>query len=133
MEGDRKPRPFLRSRSNEIHPAISPGGQWLAYASDESGRYEVMLRPYPGPGGMTQISTDGGMEPLWSHDGREIYYRQGTKLMSVSFEERGSAPEVGRPTLLLEGKFKTAFRYGRMYDLAPDGQRFLMVKKKLRQ
>ncbi|NIM98272.1 MAG: hypothetical protein GTO24_09400, partial [candidate division Zixibacteria bacterium] len=66
LDGDRKPEPFLHSRYNEMHPIFSPDGRWIAYATDESGREEVYVRPYPGPGNILTISTDGGMEPVWA-------------------------------------------------------------------
>jgi serine/threonine-protein kinase len=131
LEGDRQPRPFLQTTNNEIHPTLSPDGRWLAYASNESGRLEVYVQPYPGPGAVTPISTDGGLEPIWSPDGREIYYRPpgGDQVMSVSFSPTEPSPSVGKPRLLFEGRFAGGFSYGRKYDLAPDGKRFLMIQE----
>src|SRR4029077_12600233 len=71
---DRRAQPFLQTRFNEISPRFSPDGSWLAYASDESGRYEIYVQPFPGPGGKWQISTEGGREPVWARDG-ELFYR----------------------------------------------------------
>src|SRR5262249_46977553 len=65
FQGDRKPRPFLQTPANESGPIFSPDGRWLAYLSDESGRQEIYVRPFPGPGGKMQISTEGGTEPMW--------------------------------------------------------------------
>ena len=67
---DRKVEPFLHTRFNETLARFSPDGHWLAYMSDESGRYEIYVQPYPGPGGKFQISTEGGADPLWNHNGR---------------------------------------------------------------
>ena len=73
--GDRKAQPFLRTPFNEGAPHFSPNGRWLAYASNDSGRYEIYVQPYPGPGGKWQISTEGGNEPVWNPNGRELFYR----------------------------------------------------------
>jgi serine/threonine protein kinase/Tol biopolymer transport system component len=128
---ERRPRPFLQSKHNEIHPALSPDGRWMAYASNESGRYEVNVRSYPGPGVVTQVSADGGFEPIWSPDGREIYYRtqEGKRVMAVEFTPDAPTPRLGKPRLLFEGRFAGLETYGRRYDLAPDGERFLMLQE----
>ncbi len=72
-------QPFLQAAFNENAPRFSPDGHWLAYASDETGHFEVYVQPYPGPGGKLQISADGGMEPMWNPNGRELFYRSGRK------------------------------------------------------
>jgi Tol biopolymer transport system component len=127
--GDNKPTPFLRTPFSEGAPAFSPDGHWLAYVSNESGRPEVYVQPYPGPGGKYPISTDGGTEPLWNHNGRELFFRNGNKMMAVDVT---TAPDfsVGRPRLLFEGEYwanETPTQRS-AYDVSPDGQRFLMVK-----
>ncbi|MGD9345423.1 MAG: hypothetical protein PVH84_06140, partial [Candidatus Aminicenantes bacterium] len=128
IDGDRKPEPFLNSRFNEIQPLFSPDGRWIAYVTDESGRDEVYVRPYPGPGDLIPISTDGGMEPVWNPDGKVLYYRDasGDKMMAVSFI---AEPElrVSKPRLLFEGKYTGGAPWGRNYDIAPDGTRFIMI------
>jgi Tol biopolymer transport system component len=128
IDGDRKPEPFLNSRFNEIQPMFSPDGRWMAYVTDESGRDEVYVRPYPGPGDLIPISIDGGVEPVWSPDGKVLYYRDfsGGKMMAVSFV---TEPElrVGKPRLLFEGKYFRGAPWGRNYDIAPDGTRFIMI------
>ena len=125
LEGDRKPRPFARTQFNEWSPAFSPDGHWLAYESDESGRYEVYVQPYPGPGGKWQISNDGGSRPIWSTDGRELFYRNDNKLMAVPIETKPSfAP--GTPHLLSEGNY---FVTGHYYDVMPGGKQFLFIKE----
>jgi serine/threonine-protein kinase len=128
---DGPPHRFLQTTSSEFHPAISPDGRWMAYVSDESGSWEVNVRPYPGPGAVTQVSIDGGAEPLWSPDGREIYYRRqwGDQVLAVSFDPGVPSPRLGQPRLLFEGRYAHGYLYGRRYDLSPDGERFLMVKE----
>jgi len=118
--GERRPRQFLLTPSRESEPAFSPDGRWIAYRSDESGRLEIYVTPYPGPGGRWQISTQGGTEAVWARDGRELFYRSGDKMMSVAVDA-GREFRAGTPRLLFEG------RYHDTYDVAPDGQRFLMI------
>jgi dipeptidyl aminopeptidase/acylaminoacyl peptidase len=127
LEGDRIPLPVLTTESNEHSPMFSPDGRWLAYVSDESGRQEVYIQPYPGPGSKHLISREGGREPVWSPDGRELFYRFGYQVFAVPIE---TEPELiaGTPQVL----FERPLRYGNveggfnLYDVAPDGRRFVM-------
>ena len=125
--GDRKARPFLRTQFDETAPRFSPDGHWLAYISDESGRDEVYVQPYPGPGGKWQISTEGGTEPVWSPNGRELFYRSGGKMMAADIAAQPGFT-VGKPRMLFEGPYQTAWTDLPNYDVSPDGQRFLMLK-----
>jgi eukaryotic-like serine/threonine-protein kinase len=109
---------------------FSPDGHWLAYQSDESGRNEIYVRPFPGPGGKSQISTDGGTEPMWARNRRELFYRNGEKMMVVSVETK-PAFVASKPKLLFEGHYEKSsftFSFEPNYDVSPDGQRFLMIK-----
>jgi eukaryotic-like serine/threonine-protein kinase len=124
---DGKPQPFLRTSSNQTAPRFSPDGHFIAYASNESGRYEIYARPYPGPGGKWQISTDGGGEPVWNPKGRELFYRNGDKMMVVDVTTQGTF-SVGKPRVLFEGRYVPTPRSFQDYDISPDGQRFLMLK-----
>jgi serine/threonine-protein kinase len=128
LEGDRKTRPFLQTPSNDGGPAFSPDGRWLAYQSGESGRWEVYVRPFPGPGGKLQISTDGGTEPVWARNGRELFYRNGDKMMATAVEAKPTF-SAAKPRLLFEGHFEAYINsFDPNYDVSSDGRRFLMVK-----
>ncbi len=83
LEGERKPRPFLQTPFYDGGARFSPDGRWLAYVSDESGRFEIYVQPFPGPGGKWQISNGGGIEPVWAKNGRELFYRNGDRMMDV--------------------------------------------------
>jgi serine/threonine protein kinase/Tol biopolymer transport system component len=124
---DRKVQPFLRTQFDEAVPRFSPDGHWLAYISNESGRYEVYVQPYPGPGGKWQISTDGGTEPVWNPNGRELFYRSGDKMMVVDISTQ-SGFVAGKSRMLFERRYERASFPSSNYDVSPDGQRFLMIK-----
>ena len=124
---DRKAQPFLRTPFNEAAPRFSPDGRWLAYISDESGRYEIYVQPYPGPGGKWQISTEGGTEPVWNRNGRELFYRSGDKMMAVDIATQPGFA-AGKPRMLFEGPYVPTPATSPNYDVSPDGQRFLMLK-----
>jgi serine/threonine-protein kinase len=135
IEGDRTPRPFFETPFDERGAAFSPDGRWIAYVSNESGRYEVYVRPYPGPGGKSQVSTEGGVQPAWARSGREIFYRnEGNKMMAVTVETE-PAFRPSKPRLLFEGQFLGGAgtignsKLGRaMYDIAPYGEHFVMLR-----
>ncbi len=86
LNGDKKLTPFIQSPANETGAHLSPNGKWLAYQSDESGRYEVYVTAFPGPGGKWQVSNGGGSSASWSGDGKQIYYVNGDKLMVVAIQ-----------------------------------------------
>ena len=128
--GETKSRPVLQSPSNEAGPALSPDGRWLAYISDESGRNEVYVRPFPNTAGSSagwQVSTDGGTEPLWSHDGSEIFYRIGNKMMAAKVRTSPSF-KSGAPKMVFEGVYDKGTASRPAYDVTADGTRFLVVK-----
>jgi Tol biopolymer transport system component len=128
LQGDRKPRPFLQTPANESGPIFSPDGRWVAYLSDETGRNEIYVRPFPGPGGKMQISTEGGTEPMWARNGRELFYRNGDKMMVTAVESQ-PVFAASKPKLLFEAHYETSVNvFQRDYDVSPDGQRFLMIK-----
>jgi Tol biopolymer transport system component len=124
---DRKAEPFLRTQFNESAPRFSPDGRWLAYASDESGRPEIYVQPYPGPGGKWKISTEGGMEPVWNRNGKELFYRSGGKMMAVDVATSTSF-SADKPRMLFDGPYLPTPATLPNYDVSPDGQRFLMIE-----
>jgi serine/threonine protein kinase len=123
---DRKTQEFDTGEAGASSPCFSPDGRWIGYASNESGRSEIYVRPYPGPGGKWQISTEGGTEPVWNPKGHELFYRSGQKMMAVEYTEQ---PEFspGKPKILFEGPYAPSPRSLSNYDVSPDGQRFLML------
>jgi eukaryotic-like serine/threonine-protein kinase len=123
----RKAQPFLRTPFNESASRFSPDGRWLAYISNESGRYEIYVQAYPGSGGKWQISTEGGTEPIWNPNGRELFYRSGDKMMAVEIATQ-SGFAAGKPRMLFEGPYLPTPGTIPNYDVSPDGQRFLMLK-----
>jgi eukaryotic-like serine/threonine-protein kinase len=125
---DRKPQPFLQTAANLGMPQFSPDGHWMAYVSNESGRSEIYVQPYPSPGGKWQISTDGGSEPVWNRNGRELFYRSGNKMMAVGIATEHSF-SAGNPKTLFQGQYVSSRSVPfPEYDVTPDGQRFLMLK-----
>jgi Tol biopolymer transport system component len=129
--GDRKPLPFLQTPFNESRGQFSPDGRWIAYSSSESGRYEVYVTPFPGPGGKWQVSTAGGDWPRWRRDGKEIFYlaAPGDRLMAAAVNGGASAFEVGDVRPLFDTRRASPTLFGGpawMYDISPDGQRFLV-------
>jgi eukaryotic-like serine/threonine-protein kinase len=124
---DGKPQPFVNTASLETAPRFSPDGRFIAYASDESGRLEVYVKPYPGPGGKWQISTEGGSEPVWNPKGRELFYRNGNRMMAVDVATE-SGFSAGKPKMVFEGSYVPTPRSFPDYDVSSDGQRFLMLK-----
>jgi eukaryotic-like serine/threonine-protein kinase len=118
-----QPQPFAPSRFNESSPTFSPDGRWLAYVSDESGRNEVYLRSFPGPGESHTVSVGGGSDPVWDRRGRELFYRNGDSMMVVTVTTQPTFI-AGRPRLLFTGPFVR----GNNYDVSPDGESFVMVE-----
>ena len=126
LEGDHKPQAFLRTSFNESEARFSPDGRWIAYVSNESGRNEIYLQSYPDHSGKLQISSDGGDEPVWAHDGRELFYRNTSKMMVAEIINQ-PAFKAGKPRLLFEGRYEN-LSWEANYDVSPDGQKFLMLK-----
>ena len=125
LEGDRKPWVFLKTGFIERDGQFSPDGRWVAYGSNESGKFEVYVRPFPGLGAKRQISTAGGGEPQWRRDGKELFYLSlDNKIMAVSVNA-DSTFHAGSPVALFAVHPSSSF-YGTSYDASPDGQKFLI-------
>jgi eukaryotic-like serine/threonine-protein kinase len=122
--GDRTPVPFLETRFAEGYGRFSPDGRWMAYMSTESRRAEVYVAQFPGPGQKVPISIAGGTQPRWRHDGTEIFYVAGNRLMAAPVNGKGATFEVGAARQLFEIRPRTGL--GPFYDVSADGQRFLV-------
>jgi serine/threonine-protein kinase len=132
--GERDTAPLLHTPSAEMNADLSPDGHWLAYQSSESGRFEVYVRPFPNvDNGRWQVSTNGGSRPVWSRNGKELFYLDGSDLLTAVPIATGTIFQEGNPTKILSTKyFPGATSLGldlRGYDVSPDGQRFLMIKE----
>ncbi len=119
-------RPLLAGPYNERNAEHSPDGRFLAFVSDESGRFEVYVARYPSLEGRSAVSLEGGTNPRWSRDGRELFFRQGDAVMAASVDSRGGA-RVERPRRLFAGSYDGEGRHG-SFDVAADGRRFVMVE-----
>jgi len=137
MEGDRKYKPLLKEKYHEFQPQISPNGRWMAYVSNESDQAQIYVRPFPGvDSGRWQVSTGGGNSPLWSRDGQELFYRNGSAVMTVAVKTDPSFDIVGTPQTLFRGAYlsqpgrlvNTALQND-LWDVNPHGKRFLMMKE----
>jgi Tol biopolymer transport system component len=124
--GDRKPIPFLKTPFLEARPVFSPDGRFLAYQSNESGRAEVYVQSFPGPGGKWQISTTGGNEPQWRADGRELYYLAPDQKLMVVDIQTGSGMTAGAPHALFPGRFDMSTARNHFLPTT-DGRHFLTV------
>jgi Tol biopolymer transport system component len=120
------PRPFLATPLEELIPRFSPDGKWIAYVARESGHADIFVRPYPGPGAKVLVSSKGGDEPAWAPNGRELFYREGPRMMAVPIR---TAPQfqAGVPEVLFEGLYEPGNEYVN-YDVSADGRRFVLVK-----
>jgi serine/threonine-protein kinase len=135
LKGDRKPQPLDNTKHAQGSPKFSPDGGWLAYCSNESGRPQVYVQAFPGPGPKVQVSNDGGTDPVWRRTGNELFYRNGDSMMAVLVS---TAPtfSAGRPFELWRGHYSHGMSSScgapgltsSNYDVSPDGQHFLMIK-----
>ena len=133
LDGSHRVERIVYSEANDLTANVSPDGRWIVYDSDESGQFEVYVRPYPKAysGGRWQISSDGGRQPLWSPDGREIFYRDfdgGLYAAAVKLSPTFEPGAVARvfPNAGYAGSGATGS--DRTYDVSRDGRRFLMIK-----
>jgi serine/threonine-protein kinase len=127
IEGDTAARPVTATRFVEAQPRVSPDGKWIAYVTDASGASQVVVQPFPGPGGQVQVSVTTGTEPIWARDGKRIFYRDGRHMVAASVNTAGGFSVTGRTDLFADDYvFATAPHAN--YDVAPDGNRFLMIR-----
>jgi serine/threonine-protein kinase len=124
-----KPEAFLQTPANELYPAFSPDGRWIAYRSNESGTDEVYVRAFPDKGGKWLISNSGGVMAVWSRNGRELFYRTlDQHIMVVPYAVKGDVFVADKPRLWTEKRLgDTATPAGRNLDIAPDGKRFVAL------
>ena len=124
-----KPEPFLRTPADELVPRFSPDGRWIAYRSVESGNPEIYVRPFPAAsGGWWKVSTNGGIYPFWSNNGRELFYETlDNRIMVVNYTVDGDSFIPGKPRVWSD---KQLFYTGTSnLDLAPDGKRFVLLSQ----
>ena len=122
--GDRKPFAVISGPGRMIEGHVSPNGKWIAYNSNESGTSEIYVQNFPPAGGRWQISTEGGAEPSWNPNGKELFYLRGDKLMAVDVKTETGRFEPGTPRVLFEAPVGNALR--NVYVVSPDGQKFLV-------
>jgi len=128
LDGDRTPRPLFAVPGGETDGQVSPDGRFVAYQAWVSSRQEVFVSPFPGPGPRRQISTGGGREPLWSHDGRELFYQSGTRLMAVTVAP-GAAFSASAPRVEHEGRYFKEINGNTSFSITPDGRRFFRIQQ----
>ena len=120
-----EPTPYLRTAADERIPVFSPDDRFVAYVSSESGRSEIYVRPFPEGRGKWQVSINGGTQPRWSRDGKELFYVEGDQLMAVSVSTaQGFSP--GTPKLLFRDRWLRSSYPKQRYDVSADGRRFVL-------
>ena len=131
LDGTRAVTPLVQTPFSERNGEVSPDGRWLAYDANDSGRFEIYVRPFPDvTKGVWPVSTDGGTRPLWARNGQELFYLTATGALMRVGVTGGPTWSATAPTKLFEGRYgAAAFHSGRTYDVSPDGRRFLMVKR----
>ena len=134
LDGSTQPQPLDDTKFAQGSAKFSPDGRWLAYCTNESGRPQVYVKGFPA-GAKIQISNEGGNDPVWRRDGRELFYRNGDRMMAVPISA-GDTFDAGRPQELWRGPYSHGMSSScgapglssSNYDVTPDGQRFLMIQ-----
>jgi eukaryotic-like serine/threonine-protein kinase len=131
LDATRRATSLVQSPFSERNGTVSPDGRWLAYEANDSGRFEIYVRPFQDVNsGRWQVSTDGGTRPIWTRNGQELIYVSATGALMAVGVARGSSWAATTPTLIVKGGYFTNPNWwGRSYDISPDGQRFLMIKE----
>jgi len=130
LDEDGERIPLVVTPDQEAQPALSPDGRWLAYTSLGSGRPEVWVRPFPNTGDGEWRVSAAGYEPLWAHSGRELFFRSaGEEMMAVPIEESATTFVPGDPQPLFSTRDYHSYLYAKMYDVTPDDQRFVMLRR----
>jgi eukaryotic-like serine/threonine-protein kinase len=128
LVGGRESKPLVRTTFREMNAELSPDGRWLVFQSNESGREEIYVRPFPNVSAARWlVSSSGGTRPLWARNGQELFYEWAGALMRVPLTP-GTTFEAGAPSRLFDGPYFFG-ALERMYDVSPDGRRFLMIKE----
>jgi Tol biopolymer transport system component len=128
LDGDRTPRHLFPAPAGESDGQLSPDGKWVAYQAAVSTRQEIYVAPFPGPGARRQVSTEGGTEPLWSRDGRELFFQSRAKLMGVTVT-LGEAFSASAPRVVHEGRSIKSTNGNTSWSVTPDGERFLRIQQ----
>ena len=128
LSGDRKPFPVVQNgQFAAIQPAVSPDGKWLAYVSDESGREEIYVVPFPRGSGKWQVSSAGGSWPKWRRDGKELFYiTPDDKIIAVPMAQQAGSIVIGKPEALFQAT-PAPGSLGPTYDVSADGKKFVVV------
>jgi eukaryotic-like serine/threonine-protein kinase len=126
LAGDRVAIPIVKKPGMQLGGQISPDGRWLAYTSDESGQFEIYVTRFPGGGGAVPVSSGGGTQAVWARNGRELFYRSGTRVMAVAVEA-GDEFKAGKPAVLFDGKYLRGTAGAASFDVSADGSRFVMI------
>jgi serine/threonine-protein kinase len=127
-KGNRTIETFIDSPADEWMSDLSPDGKWLAYTSNESGRYEVVIQPFPEKGGKWQVSTGGGMEPRWSADGKRLFYTRGNKIILIPISTKNGVITVGKERILFDKYSALPVDSGITYDVAPYADYFITTQ-----
>ena len=132
LTGDGKPAPFLNTQFRETESQFSPDSRYVAYMSNESGRFEIYVKPFPGGEGKWQVSVNGGRNPKWSMQSGELFFVEDNTLMAAKVRTSPTF-QASTPQKLFDGeevgmRFDTLSPTSNMYDVSPDGQHFVMVQ-----
>ncbi|CAN5356972.1 hypothetical protein BH23GEM2_BH23GEM2_17170 [soil metagenome] len=127
LSGDTTERAIANTEFNEAMARVSPNGRWVAYVTDESGAQQVVVQPFPGPGARTQVSIDGGREPVWSRDGKRLLYRDNQNFIAANVSAEGSFSIISREVLFRDEFVSSPLPHAN-YDVAPDGNHLLLLR-----